>query len=158
VVGRGTTFSVSLPGAAGRAPRGLSHPGAVALPRASGTVLLIEDEDSVRALVRHVLTGCGYAVLEARGGGEAVELAAAHRGRLDLMVTDVVLPDLGAREVAERVAASHPEARVLFVSGYAPDAVARHGGPEAGAAFLQTPFAPAALAAKVRELIEGGAG
>jgi CheY-like chemotaxis protein len=155
-VGRGTTFSVYLPRAAGRAPTGLSHPGTVALPRASGTVLLIEDEDSVRALVRHVLTGCGYAVIEARGGEEAVELASAHRDRLDLLVSDVVLPDLGAREVAERVTVSHPEAKVLFVSGYTPDAVARHGGPEAGAAFLQKPFAPATLAAKVRELIEGG--
>jgi signal transduction histidine kinase len=152
--GRGTTFSVYLPRVPGRPAAGLSNPGTVALPRASGTVLLIDDEDSVRTLMRHVLAGCGLAVVEARGGVEAVELAAAHRGRFDLLVSDMVLPDLGGREVAGRVRASHPEAKILFVSGYPEDEAARQGGPAADAAFLQKPFAPAALAAKVRELLE----
>ncbi len=151
---RGTSIAVHLPRAAGHAPTRRSNPDTTRLPRAGGTVLLLEDDDSVRALVRHVLTGCGYGVIEARGGVEAISLASARRGRLDLLVTDVVLPDIGGREVADRVAESHPETKVLFVSGHTPEALARYGVPSGSEAFLQKPFEPAALAAKVRELIE----
>jgi CheY-like chemotaxis protein len=152
--GRGTTFRVYLPRATDPAPGDVPQRGAEAMQRGNGTVLVVEDEAAVRTIVRHVLTGCGYAVLEAADGAEAVRVAAAHPGRLDVIVSDVVLPDLGGREVVARVAASHPEAKVLFVSGYDEGSLDRYGVPEARAAFLQKPFTPATLTAKVREVME----
>src|SRR5205085_12300729 len=86
-------------------------------PRGAETVLLVEDEGGVRGLARQILTGCGYSVLEAADGAEAVRVAAAHPGPIDVVVTDVVMPGLGGREVADRVAAYHPGARVLIISG-----------------------------------------
>ena len=118
-------------------------------------MLLVEDEDGVRGLARHVLQGCGYTILEARDGAEALRVAGQH-GRIDLLVSDVVLPRTGGRELAERLAALQPGVRVLFLSGYTEDAVVRHGILEAQVAFLQKPFTPASLAAKVREVLDAG--
>lgn len=153
-VGHGTTFKVYLPRAEQRLTAGKSHHGPAVMARGSERVLLVEDEDGVRALARHVLAGCGYSVLEARDGPEAVQLAGQHAGPIDLLVTDVVMPRIGGRQVAERVAALHPGVKVLFLSGYTDDAVVRHGILEAQVAFLQKPFSPAALAAKVREVLD----
>jgi CheY-like chemotaxis protein len=124
------------------------------MPRGSETLLLVEDEDGVRALSRHVLQGCGYTVLEARDGFEAVRVAGQHQGRIDLLLTDVVMPRMGGREAAERLAGLHPGVKVLFLSGYTDDAVVRHGILEAEVAFLQKPFSPAALARRVREVLD----
>jgi CheY-like chemotaxis protein len=115
----------------------------------------VEDEDAVRALTRHILLACGYAVLEARDGAEAVRLAADHPGPVHLLVADVVMPRMGGREAATRVAAARPGIRVLFLSGYTDDAVVRHGILEAEVAFLQKPFTAAALARKVRDTLDG---
>jgi CheY-like chemotaxis protein len=153
-LGKGACFKVYLPrvwdGPA--RPRSSLAPGA--LPRGSEVVLLAEDEDGVRSLARQVLHGCGYTVLEARDGAEAVRVAGQHQGRLDLLLTDVVMPRLGGRAVAEEVAALHPEAKVLFLSGYTDDAVVRHGVLDAQVAFLQKPFSLATLAQKVREVLD----
>ncbi len=151
--GRGTTFKVYLPrvGVPPPPPRA----GRAAMPRGDETVLLVEDEDGVRALTALVLRGCGYTVLEARDGAEAVRLAGGHPGRIDLLATDVVMPRMGGREAAEQLAASHPGVKVLFLSGYTDDAVVRHGILEAQVAFLQKPFTPASLAAKVRAVLDG---
>jgi PAS domain S-box-containing protein len=151
---QGSTFKVYLP----RAPKGLpvskSHPGLSAMPRGTETVLLVEDEEGVRALTRHVLNGCGYTVLEAADGRQAVRVAEQYGGQIDLLVTDVVMPDMGGRAVAERLLASRPGLKVLYLSGYTDDAVVRHGILEAQVQFVQKPFSPAALAQKVRDVLD----
>jgi CheY-like chemotaxis protein len=108
----------------------------------------------VRCLVRHVLASHGYTVLEASDGGEAGQIESAYRGPIHLLVTDVVMPGEGGRSVAERIAASRPGVRVLFISGYTNDAVVRHGILHESVDFLQKPFTPAALAHKVREVLD----
>ncbi len=108
----------------------------------------------MRALARHILTTCGYTVLEAADGREAVRVADQHPGRIDLVVSDVVMPYLGGRQLVERLAAVKPRTKVLFLSGYTEDAVVRHGVLEAEYAFLQKPFTPTALAQKVREVLD----
>jgi PAS domain S-box-containing protein len=152
--GRGTAFKVYLPATAERPPAGKSAPGLHAVPRGSETVLLVEDEDALRALAGNVLRSYGYTVLEAGDGREAVRVATEHPGPIDLLVSDVVMPHLGGRQLAERLAAVRPGVRVLFVSGYTDDAVVRHGVLEAEFAFLQKPFTPTALAQKVREVLD----
>ena len=153
--GRGTTFQVYLPRAEGPpAPRsvaGLRPP-----ERGSETVLLVEDEDAVRRLAREVLEGNGYAVIEASHGGEALRRAEEFRGPIHLLLTDVVMPGLGGRQLAEGLSALHPETRVLYLSGYTEDAVVRHGVLQAETNFLQKPFSLTALTQKVREVLDAG--
>ena len=153
-VGRGTTFKVYLPRVERRRTASKSQPGQTAMPRGQETVLLVEDEDGVRALTRRVLRDCGYTVLDAADGEEAARIARQHPEHIDLLVTDVVMPRMGGREVAVRLTILHPEIKVLFLSGYTDDAVVRHGILEGEVAFLQKPFSPAALAAKVREVLD----
>jgi CheY-like chemotaxis protein len=117
-------------------------------------VLLVEDEAAVRSLTARVLRGRGYEVLEAATGDEALAAAAAHRGPVHLLVTDVVMPGMSGREVARRLAEPRPEARVLYVSGYTDDAVVRHGILEKETAFLQKPYTLDGLARKVREVLD----
>ena len=126
-------------------------------PRGAETVLLVEDDAGVRVLACHVLAGCGYDVLEAAGGDEALRVAERYGGPIHLVVTDVVMPGAGGRAIAEQVVARHPAARVLFVSGYTDDAVLRHGVLREGVNFLQKPFSPVALAFKVREVLDAPA-
>ncbi|MBN9517873.1 response regulator [bacterium] len=155
-VGRGTTFKVYLPRPEGGASAGgaENRSATPALPRGTETILLVEDDDGVRALTRHVLRGAGYAVLEAGDGAGALRSAAGHPGAVHLLITDVVMPGEGGRSVAERVRALCPAVRVLYVSGYTDDAVVRHGILHAGANFLQKPYTPVALARKVREVLD----
>jgi PAS domain S-box-containing protein len=154
-VGRGTTFKVYLPRVEQQPPSGQSHAGLATVPHGSETVLLVEDEDGVRALTRHVLENCGYTILEACDGPGAVRLAGQHQGPIDLLVTDVVMPRMSGSEVAGRLAERYPGMKVLFLSGYTDDAVVRHGILEAEVAFLHKPFSPASLAVKVREVLDG---
>ncbi len=151
---RGTTFKIYLPRAENPPPARGSRLVRPPLAKGGETILLVEDEDGVRALARHILRNCGYTVVEAQEGAEALRLAGEHRGRFDLLVTDVVMPRMGGREVAQRVSELHPGAKVLFLSGYTDDAVVRHGILEADVSFLQKPFTPASLAAKVREVLD----
>jgi PAS domain S-box-containing protein len=153
--GRGSTFSVYLPRASGQPASGRSSLG-LRLPGGSETVLLVEDDPALRALAERVLSGCGYEVLAAADGAEALEAAGRHGGAIDLLVTDVVMPRLGGGQLAQRLAASRPGMKVLYVSGYADDAVVRHGVLRQGAPFLHKPFSAAALAQKVREVLGGG--
>jgi two-component system cell cycle sensor histidine kinase/response regulator CckA len=116
--------------------------------------LLVEDEAAVRALIRVVLREGGYTVLEARHGGEALRLAEQHPGPIHLLLSDVVMPERGGRELADRLTGLRPDLKILYLSGYTDDAVLRHGVQEAEAALLQKPFTPDALALKVREVLD----
>ena len=151
---RGTTFKVYLPRLTDEAETPSSADGWAAVPGGTETILLADDDPGVRALSRLALQSFGYTVLEAADGDEAVRLGLAHPGPIQLLVTDLVMPRAGGREVAERLGPARPESRVLFLSGYTDDALVRHGVLEAGVAFLHKPFTPTTLARKVREVLD----
>ncbi len=159
--GQGATFKVYLPRIDGEAE---ASPPGEAPPVRGGTetVLVAEDDRGVRSLVVSTLAAKGYAVIEAENGSEALAAAERHSGRIDLLVADVVMPAMGGRELADRLKARRRGIGVVYMSGYTDDAVHRRGAIEPGAAFLQKPFTPTALAAKVREVLDakgrGGAG
>jgi GAF domain-containing protein/CheY-like chemotaxis protein len=152
--GLGSTFKIFLPRVEEALPILETGDPRGGLPRGSETVLLVEDEDEVRALAREILEESGYTVLEASRGSEALELSRAHDGKIDLLVTDVVMPAMSGPEVAERLAGTRPDTRVIFMSGYTDDAIAHHGTLAAGTAYLEKPFTPDDLARKVREVLE----
>ncbi len=153
--GKGATFTVVLPSQdSPRRTRGASGTHR-ALPRGTETVLVVEDEEAVRRIVKIALESTGYRVIEARNGTEALEAIRTHAGKIHAMVTDVVMPEMSGRELAERIAKEdHPGLKILYMSGYTDDAVVRHGIVESGVAFLQKPFSPLALARKVREVLD----
>jgi PAS domain S-box-containing protein len=152
--GGGTSFKIYLPRVEHPIPAGKPRKEVRGPPRGSETVLLVEDEEAVRVVNRHTLRRGGYAVLEAGDGNEALRVAARHSGPIHLLVTDVVMPGLGGRQLAEQLLALRPEMKVLYVSGYPDDAVVRHGIREGEVHFLQKPFAPSALAQKVRDVLD----
>jgi CheY-like chemotaxis protein len=160
--GLGSTFSIYLP-RADEAVRATEDPEPAAPRPASrslrGTeaILLVEDQDELREVALEALTLSGYRVRDAGTVGEALRLAGDHPDRIDLLLTDVVMPDLNGRELAERILALHPEARVLFMSGYTDDAIVHHGVLDPGTAFLPKPFTPTDLARKVREVLDAPA-
>ena len=117
-------------------------------------MLLVEDEEGVRRLARIGLELHGYTVLSATDGRDALRILDAHRGPLDLVLTDVVMPGLGGPALAEQLRARFPGLRVLFMSGYTDDAVVRHGLLHAEVHFLQKPYTPASLARKVRQVLD----
>jgi PAS domain S-box-containing protein len=151
--GRGTTFKIYLPretrsGIVARAAR----PETTDL-RGTETILLAEDEDAVRALAAKVLRGLGYRVLDARIGREAAEIAAAHPDDIDLLLTDVVMPEYSGGELARMLQQTRPGLKVLYMSGYTDEAIIHHGLLASNIAYLQKPFTPDALATKVREVL-----
>ncbi|MGD0205890.1 MAG: ATP-binding protein, partial [Dehalococcoidia bacterium] len=151
--GQGTTFKIYLP----RVDEPAEVSGEKVVAVAAGgteTVLLVEDQSEVRSLVREVLEANGYTVLEARNGEDALLVAEQHKGPIHLLLTDVVMPGMGGRELAEHLASSHREMKVLYASGYTDDAIVHHGVLEPGMAFLQKPFTPEALARKVRAVLD----
>lgn len=154
-VGLGTTFRVLLP-AVDAVPARLSAHALVIPRRGTETVLVAEDEDAVRRMARVALESHGYTVLTARNGRDAVQAAEAHGGPIHLLLTDVVMPEMGGRELAERLTARIGGLRVLYMSGYTDDAVVRHGILEATNSFLHKPFTPLSLAKKVREVLDAG--
>ena len=157
--GHGTSFKVYLPRTdAVEVAAPLPEPTAGQLPRGWETILLVEDETSLRELIRECLEDTGYAVLEAQHGTEALELCERYEGPIHLLVTDVVMPRMGGRELGERIRALRPDLRVLYMSGYTDDAVVLHGVLAEDMAFLQKPFTVEALALKVRELLDQPAG
>jgi signal transduction histidine kinase/CheY-like chemotaxis protein len=152
--GRGTTFKMYLPALGAIAPTERSAADLDAIPRGNETILLAEDEEPVRSLTCRILQQLGYTVVAASGGAEAIRLAEQHVGPIDLLVTDVVMPEINGRKLAERLTLMRPGLKVLFLSGYTDDAVVRHGVLQADVAFLQKPFAIEALARKVRQSLD----
>ncbi len=152
--GKGTTFKIYLPAVGESVPSGKSLHGLRTAALGNETILLVEDEEAVRGITRLALQTHGYNVLEASRGEEALRLCETHQGPIHLLLTDVVMPGLGGRQVAQQVAALKPGIRVLYLSGYTDDAVVRHGVLEAETAFLQKPFTPVSLAMKVREVLD----
>jgi PAS domain S-box-containing protein len=151
--GHGATFSLYWPrdaevsnGPADVAIEGTGTPG-------TATILLVEDEEGVRELTAEILQEQGYAVLVAGDGAEALVIAARHEGPIHLLVTDVVMPRMSGRDLAERLAAVRAETKVLYVSGYHDDIIGRHGVLDAGTAFLQKPFTPESLSRAVRDVL-----
>jgi CheY-like chemotaxis protein len=124
------------------------------LPRGSETVLLAEDDDSVRVVMAEVLRDLGYQVLEAREGREALSIAAGYSERIDLLLTDVVLPGFSGSELQRRLLATRPGLRVLYISGVMDDVIAQHGHVEPGMVFLQKPFSPWSLASRLRQVLD----
>jgi CheY-like chemotaxis protein len=118
------------------------------------TVLLVEDDELVRDLARQILEDSGYEVVLATNGEEGLRLCKEFEGRIDLMITDVVMPEMNGRELAEHVAVLRPETKVLYMSGYTDDAIVRHGILDENMAFIQKPFLPDSLALKAREVLD----
>jgi two-component system cell cycle sensor histidine kinase/response regulator CckA len=153
-VGRGTTFKISFPPVREPAPRTTQRTDPPTL-RGDETILLVEDEAEVRILTRTILRKYGYTVLEAQSGGDAFLLCEQHTAAIDLLLTDVVMPRMSGRQLAERLLLVRPAMKVLYMSGYTDDAVVRHGILEGAVAFIQKPITPEPLARKIRETLDG---
>jgi CheY-like chemotaxis protein len=150
--GHGTTFKIYL-------PRVEDAPDVItAAPRrvtgGSETVLVAEDDDDVRALACEALRAFGYTAFEARQGAEAIVIAERHPGPIHLLLTDVIMPEMSGRALAERLARLRPETKVLYMSGYTDSAIVQGGTLDPGAFFVQKPFTPDTLARRVREVLD----
>jgi PAS domain S-box-containing protein len=153
-VGKGTTFKIYLPRVEGEAAKPVKDDRLAVLPTGTETVLVVEDEDILRDLCSRILGELGYKVLQARNGAEAITLAHGYGDRIDLLLTDVVMPGMDGAELARRLVVRHPKMKVLFTSGYTDDAISRHGVLDAGVSFIGKPYTPSALAKKVREILD----
>jgi len=153
-VGEGTTFKVHLPLSEEPASVGDAPVFNTVVPNGTETVLLVEDEDSMRQLAIEYLRGKGYSVLGAGDPDAAIAIASKHSGPIHMLLTDVILPGISGVKLAERLAATHPHMRVLYVSGYTADAIVHHGGQGPNFAFLSKPFSLSALARKIRSVLD----
>jgi CheY-like chemotaxis protein len=151
--GLGTTFTALLP-ATDQEPAQASSPEDAPSPVGGETVLVVEDEEAIREVTRRILSRSGHTVLVAGGGEEAIALATSHPERIDLLLTDVVMPQMLGKEVAERIAAARPGIRVLYMSGYAQPVLASQGTLAEGVSLVEKPFSATVLLAKVREVLD----
>jgi len=155
--GQGTTFKIYLPAAESSVESKVQ--GVEVLPECSiggtETVMVVEDNDMVRQLTVDILSRRGYRVMAAAGGAACLELLDAHTGPLDLLVTDVVMPEINGKMLYKQVAQRIPGIKVLYMSGYTENVIASRGVLDQGVNFIQKPFAPNSLAAKVREVLAG---
>jgi len=152
--GQGTTFKIYLPVAGSKEIESTTAAAPAAIPRGQETILVVEDEPQIRQLACECLTHCGYNVLSSTDGVEALQLVKRTQQPIDLIVTDVVMPKISGRELAERVSKIHPLIKVLFMSGYTNDAIVNHGVLDGATWFIQKPFAFEGLARKVREVLD----
>lgn len=152
-VGIGTTFKIYLPQAPSTVRSTSESQPLMEMPGGKETILLVEDEELVRNLSREILTSCGYQVIVASNGAEALALCGP-AADIDLLMTDVVMPTMGGRELAERLLLLRPDLRILFTSGYTDDAVVRHGVIGSNTNFIHKPFTVDALTVKIRQILD----
>jgi CheY-like chemotaxis protein len=153
--GRGTTFKIYFPRVTAPSEDYKRSNGVIEAPKGSETILLVEDAALVRTLARQVLETAGYRVLEAASAEAALKLCETINGtRIDLLLTDVVMPGMSGNEMSKILLTKQPNMPVLYMSGYTDEAIVLHGVLEAGINFLQKPFSPGALALKVREVLD----
>ncbi len=152
-VGQGTTFRIYLP-AASEAPVAEPTPTRMPLQRGSETVLLVEDEAAVRSLSHYILKSCGYRVLEAENGACAIEVARLHAGEIDIVVTDVIMPVMGARKMLQKLQEYLPKMKVLLLSGYGDESLSRDVAEFSKSLFLQKPFSVSELTKAVRSILD----
>ncbi|HEV8508896.1 MAG TPA: response regulator [Gemmatimonadales bacterium] len=152
--GKGSTFKIYLP-AIEALPQDIGKADPVeASRRGGGTILVVEDDEQLRRLTHRALAGRGYTVLEADRGSTALDIARRHKGTIDLLLTDVIMPDTNGRKLADTIRAARPGLRVLYMSGYPDGAIGNHGMLEPGVAYLAKPFTTEAIIRKVREVLE----
>jgi signal transduction histidine kinase/CheY-like chemotaxis protein len=153
--GRGTTFKIYLPRLDNAQEYVAAHSPAPAVPdRGSETILLVEDEDMVRQVARRILEHSGYTILEAEGASTALSMSRDYQGPIHLLLTDVLMPGMGGRELAERLIPLRPEMQVLFMSGHTENAIVHQGVLDPGIAFIQKPFRREVFVGKVRQVLE----
>jgi len=153
-LGKGTTATIYLPLAEEQMEPATAGKAAEGNLSGAETILLVEDETRVRKLIADVLSARGYRVLEATRGVEALRLGRLHKSKIDLVVTDVVMPGMSGPDLVKQLTVSQPKMRILYISGYTEEAMVHHGIEASGVAFLQKPFMPDALARKVREVLD----
>jgi PAS domain S-box-containing protein len=156
--GRGTSFKIYLPRLEGQADE---VPAAMPMgpaPTGTETVLLVEDESALRTLIHEILRTAGYRILQGATPDEALATAAAHQGVIHLVLTDVILPSMSGREMADALRSARPRTRALFMSGYTDDAISHHGILEPGTHFMEKPFTADALLRKIREVLDAREG
>jgi CheY-like chemotaxis protein len=151
--GVGTTFTISLPRVddSGEPAEQTAPPKVVG---GSETILLVEDEDGVRRLVKHILDSRGYRVLDAASGPDALVIFEQHRGEIDLLLTDIVMPRMNGRELAQQILQAEPDMKIVYMSGYTDDMLIQTGALRPGTSFLQKPLKPDALAGRIREVLD----
>jgi two-component system cell cycle sensor histidine kinase/response regulator CckA len=152
--GKGTTFKVYLPRVASATPESGKEIVEVAPRGGTETILLVEDEAVVRGLACRILEQAGYSVIEAAKGDEALQACEEHGDEIALLLTDVVMPEMSGKELADRLKSEYPELRMLFMSGYTDEAIVHHGVLDSTVEFIQKPFTPSGLLKKVRDVLE----
>jgi CheY-like chemotaxis protein len=153
-VGQGTTLNIYLPRVDAEPDLPEVTNSRATSARASETLLIVEDEEGVRGLLREVLAGEGYRVLEAPSGGEALEVCREYEGDIRMTLTDVVMPGMSGREIAEHASRLRPGMKVIFMSGHTDESIVRHGVLDPGVHFLEKPFTPDALLDKARRVLD----